>query len=74
MIHPKAKYFLEVETGQTPLESSRFAVIPVPYERTVSYGGGTKNGPKAIIDASPQIELWDEETKKVFADAGVVLL
>lgn len=71
MIHPKAKYFLEVETGQTPLESSRFAVIPVPYERTVSYGGGTKLGPKAIIDASPQIELWDEETKTETYKEGI---
>lgn len=54
---------MAVEGGQPPLADSRFAVIPVPYERTVSYGAGTEKGPAAIIEASPQIELWDEETK-----------
>jgi agmatinase len=57
------KYFLAVEDGQFSLEKSAFAVIPVPYEKTVSYGGGTRKGPQAILDASPQVELWDEETK-----------
>merc|ERR1711965_562958 len=32
-------------------------------EKTVSYGGGTKNGPKEIIKASHQVELYDEELK-----------
>jgi len=40
-----------------------FVVVPVPYEKTVSYGRGTRNGPAAILDASYQVELWDEETK-----------
>jgi len=52
-----------VEGDKPPLGKCRFAVIPVPYERTVSYGSGTEKGPAAIIEASPQIELWDEETK-----------
>ena len=34
-------------------------MIPVPYERTVSYGGGTAKGPSAILDASWQLEIWD---------------
>ena len=60
----KVKHFLAAdEGGQPSLGESAFAVIPVPYERTVSYGGGTKKGPQAILDASPQVELWDEETK-----------
>ncbi|MDR0734151.1 MAG: agmatinase [Elusimicrobiota bacterium] len=63
-MHPETvKYFLAVEDGQPSLEKSAFAVIPVPYEKTVSYGGGTKKGPQAILDASPQVELWDEETE-----------
>ena len=36
-------------------------VIPFGLEKTVSYGGGTKNGPKDIIKASHQVELYDEE-------------
>jgi agmatinase len=31
------------------------------FEKTVSYGGGTRNGPKEIIKASHQVELYDEE-------------
>ncbi len=43
--------------------SFREKVIIVPFglEKTVSYGGGTKNGPKEIIKASHQVELYDEE-------------
>ena len=36
-------------------------VIPFGLEKTVSYGGGTRNGPKEIIKASHQVELYDEE-------------
>src|SRR5579883_81467 len=42
-------------------ESSRVAIVPVPYEATTSYGKGTKNGPKAILEASQQVELVDDE-------------
>jgi len=35
-------------------------VVPVPYERTVSYGGGTARGPAAILEASAYVELYDE--------------
>ena len=38
-------------------------IIPFGLEKTVSYGGGTKNGPKEIIKASHQVELYDEELK-----------
>ena len=36
-------------------------VVPFGLEKTVSYGGGTKNGPIEIINASHQVELYDEE-------------
>ena len=36
-------------------------VVPFGLEKTVSYGSGTKNGPKAILKASHQVELFDEE-------------
>ena len=39
----------------------RAVVIPFGLEKTVSYGSGTKNGPKEIIKASHQVELYDEE-------------
>jgi len=37
-------------------------VLPLPLERTVSYGKGTEGGAAAIIEASRQIELFDPET------------
>ncbi len=39
----------------------RAVIIPFGLEKTVSYGGGTKNGPKEIIKASHQVELFDED-------------
>ena len=42
-------------------ENSYFVVLPAPLEKTVSYKGGTSLGPKAIINASQNMELFDEE-------------
>ena len=36
-------------------------ILPIPYEATVTYGGGAREGPEAILAASRQVELWDEE-------------
>ena len=36
-------------------------IVPFGLEKTVSYGSGTKNGPKEIIKASHQVELFDED-------------
>ena len=43
---------------------NKVVVVPFGLEKTVSYGGGTKNGPKEIINASHQVELFDEELNK----------
>jgi agmatinase len=42
-------------------EHSQVVIIPCPYEATTSYGKGTKNGPQAILEASQQVELFDDE-------------
>ncbi len=42
----------------------KVVVVPFGLEKSVSYGGGTKNGPKEIIKASHQVELFDEELNK----------
>jgi len=39
----------------------KVVIVPFGLEKTVSYGRGTKNGPKEIINASHQVELYDEE-------------
>ena len=41
----------------TELDTSRLAIIPVPWEVTTSYGNGTSRGPEAIRRASPQLDL-----------------
>ena len=38
-------------------------IIPVPWEVTVSYSAGTAEGPQAVKDASPQLDLFDPEIK-----------
>jgi arginase family enzyme len=45
-------------------KDARFMILPVPYEKTTSYGKGTKKGPAAVIESSWQLEFWDEEAKK----------
>lgn len=42
-------------------DDSRVVILPVPVERTTSYGGGTRNGPHEILQASSHMELWDDE-------------
>ena len=51
--------FLASELGETNPADALFHVIPVPYEKTVSYGKGTGSGPEAILRASQQLELYD---------------
>jgi agmatinase len=48
------------EERQDPT-TARVFVLPIPYEATVSYESGTRDGPRAIIDASHQVELYDQE-------------
>ncbi len=51
---------------------NKVVVVPFGLEKTVSYGGGTKNGPKEIINASHQVELFDEElNKEPYKEIGI---
>lgn len=53
--------FLAIEEKYSNYEKSEIAIVQVPYEHTVSYGGGTSNAPKAIIAASAYVEFYDDE-------------
>jgi agmatinase len=55
-------------------KTSRYAVLPVPYEGTVSYLPGTVDGPAAILSASAQVEYLDEEFGGEFVQAGIMTL
>ncbi len=51
--------------------SARYVVLPVPYEGTVSYAGGTAAGPAAILQASDYVEWFDEELEGEFYQCGI---
>ncbi len=61
--------FLGSEIDQPDPEQAMFHVLPVPYEKSVSYGSGTALGPKAILKASWQLEQWDGKSKP--CDEGI---
>jgi len=44
-----------------PVKEAEAVVLPIPYEATTTYGSGTREAPEAILVASRQVELWDEE-------------
>ena len=53
----------------------KVVIVPFGLEKTVSYGGGTKDGPKEIIKASHQVELFDEElNKEPYKEIGIKTL
>ena len=54
-------------------EDSRVVIVPVPFEATTSYGGGTSKGPEAVLEASKQVDLFDQETGRPYA-AGIAML
>ena len=56
---PGYPVFLGSEFEQPAEVDALFQVIPIPYEASVSYGGGTADGPKTILEASWQLEQWD---------------
>ena len=55
-------------------EKSPVAILPVPYDGTVSYRPGARDGPSAIISASRALEFYDEEARKNFSEAGICTL
>ena len=56
-------------------EAARAVVIPFGLEASVSYGGGTAGGPAAILAASQQLELYDEELgREAYLDYGIAAL
>ncbi len=66
--------FLGLEDDLASWERAGVVILPVPYEATVSYQGGTRQGPAAILDASRYIELYDQELDAEPAEAGIATL
>jgi len=63
--------FLGLDESASSLERAKAVILPVPYEATTSWGGGTRGGPRAILEASRYVELWDQEAGKALSVMGI---
>jgi agmatinase len=54
-------------------DEAKVVLVPVPFEATTSYGGGTANGPELILECSKQVDLFDLDTGKPYAP-GIAML
>ena len=66
--------FLGLPPTYSDFKKSKFIILPVPYEQTTTYKTGTKNGPQAIISASREVELFDEELEFEPHTSGIATL
>ena len=66
-----ARGFAALPPAQAEYEPARAVILPVPYDATTTYRGGTRDGPRAIVDASMQLELYDMELGREIAGAGI---
>jgi agmatinase len=71
---PSSWNFLGLEGFETSFEEAKFIIIPVPYDSTVSYRSGSRNGPHGILDASRNVELFDVELEDEPYKKGVFTL
>ncbi|MCI0585286.1 MAG: agmatinase [Planctomycetes bacterium] len=71
---PPEGAFLGLEPPACDPARARFAVLPVPYEKTTTYAQGTAQGPAAILTASAQVELYDERGEDEPYEAGITTL
>jgi agmatinase len=73
MTHSEASplIFGGLDFQQSSLDAAQVLIWPVPFEKTVTYGHGTKEGPAAIIEASCNIELYDEEIGGETSSIGI---
>lgn len=54
------------------VDDAKLVLIPVPWEVTTSYGGGTSKGPEAILNASKQVDLFDYDLGN-FYESGIAM-
>ncbi len=66
--------FLGLSREESDYATSRYAVLPIPYDSSASFKVGTREGPAAIIAASQHVELFDEELRGEFHGGGVATL
>lgn len=65
------KNFGRIEEEYSNFKKAKVVILQVPYEKTTTYRQGTRNGPSAIIDASLNIELFDDELNQETYRIGI---
>jgi agmatinase len=63
--------FCGIEPAFTAYKKATFVVVPVPYDLTSTYQSGSRRGPGAILEASGNMELYDEELRKETYRSGI---
>ncbi len=64
--------FLGIEDEFAAYGKAKAVILPIPLERTTTYAHGTRKGPCAIIEASRQVETYDEELQReTYRDVGI---
>src|SRR5688500_16077797 len=63
--------FGAVDADLADFDRARFVVLPVPYDSTTTWRGGTREGPWAIIEASMNMELFDVELGREICEVGI---
>lgn len=63
--------FAALEGDNASFDNARFVVVPVPYDSTTTWRGGTRDGAASIIDASMNMELFDRELNCEISDCGI---
>ena len=66
--------FLGLPANYCSFRKSKFVILPIPYEGTSSYKTGTRYGPQAIINASKQVEFYDQDLKAEPYKKGICTL
>ncbi|MBW4580346.1 MAG: agmatinase [Tildeniella nuda ZEHNDER 1965/U140] len=62
--------FLDSAVAAT-YDNAKVVILPIPYEATTTYRRGCEHGPDAILDASQQVEYYDEELDRELWEVGI---
>jgi len=68
------RVFAGLEPPYSDLQKARAVILPVPYDGTSEWRGGSRHGPQAIIDASEYLELYDLDLDREIYRAGICTL
>jgi len=66
-----ARGFMHLDEADSDFATARVVIVPVPFDGTTTYQPGTRDGPRAIIDASRNLELYDAELRRSPYQVGI---